>query len=293
MNETQGYILIVAASVLWGTMGILAKLAFAYGIQPETLIAIRLALSFTTLLSILALFSRSSLKIQKTDILPFAAFGLFGVAFQRISYFYAVQLTTATMAAILFYTYPVLVTLTASAFLKERISPLQVAAILMTFLGVALVVRVYDPTALGSNASGIAAGLLSSILFVFYFMIVRRFRSKYASWTITLYGELVGALTLAAVILVYTPQILTFPYQLWLIILTIAWVPSLLAYLLYSTAVKHVKASKGSTLGVMEPLSAALLSTALLGEKIESLQIVGIIISLTGLILLFQRGKTR
>jgi len=293
MNETQGYILIVAASVLWGTMGILAKLAFAYGIQPETLIAIRLALSFTTLFSILAMFSRSSLKIQKTDILPFAALGLFGVAFQRISYFYAVQLTTVTMAAILFYTYPVLVTLTASAFLKERISPWQVAAILMTFLGVALVVRVYDPTTLVSNVSGIASGLLSSILFVFYFMIVRRFRSKYASWTITLYGELVGALTLTPVISVYTSQILTFPYQLWLIILTIAWVPSLLAYLLYSTAVKHVKASEGSTLGVMEPLSAALLSTAFLGENIESLQIVGIIISLAGLILLFQTGKTR
>ncbi len=293
MNETQGYILIVAASILWGTMGILAKLAFAYGIQPETLIAIRLALSFTTLFSVLALFSRGSLKIQKTDILPFVAFGLFGVAFQRISYFYAVQLTTATMAAILFYTYPVLVTLTASAFLKERISPWQIITILMTFLGVALVVRVYDTSALGSNISGIASGLLSSILFVFYFMIVRRFRSKYASWTITLYGELIGALTLTPVISVYTSQILTFPYELWLIILTIAWVPSLLAYLLYSTAVKHVKASKGSTLGVMEPLSAALLSTAFLGENIESLQILGIIISLTGLVLLFQTGKAR
>lgn len=291
MNETQGYILIVAAAILWGTMGILAKLAFAYGIQPETLIAIRLALSFATLFFILGVFNRSSLKIQKTDILPFIAFGLFGVAFQRISYFYAVQLTTVTMAAILFYTYPVLVTLTAFVFLKEKISPRQIATILMTFLGVALVVRVYDTSALGNNISGLASGLLSSILFVFYFMIVRKFRSKYASWTITLYGELIGALTLTPVISVYASQILNFPYQLWLLIIAIAWVPSLLAYLLYSTAVKHVKPSKGSTLGVMEPLSAALLSTAFLGENMESLQVLGIIISLTGLVLLFQTGK--
>jgi len=293
MNETQGYILIFSASVLWGTMGILAKLAFAYGIEPVTLIALRLLLSFITLISVLAVFNRGSLRIQKADLLLFAAFGLFGVAFQRISYFYAVNLTTPTMAAILFYTYPVFVTLTASAFLKERISPFQIATILMTFLGAALVVKVYDTSTLSNDALGILFGLLSSLLFVVYFMIVKKLRNRYASWTITLYGELVGALALVPIIAVSTSQILAFPYQLWLIILIIAWAPSLLAYLLYSTAVKHVKASKGSTLGVMEPLSAALLSSALLGEEIQSLQIVGIIISLTGIVLLFQTGKTK
>jgi len=274
-------------------MGILAKLAFAYGIQPATLIALRLLLSFITLLSVLAVFSRGSLRIQKTDILLFAAFGLFGVALQRISYFYAVNLTTVTTAAILFYTYPVFVTLTASAFMKEKISLFQIAAILMTFLGVALVVKVYDTSTLSNNALGIAFGVLSSILFIIYFMMVKKLRNRYASWTITLYGELVGAIVLTPIIAVSTSQILAFPYQLWLIILIIALVPSLLAYLLYSTAVKHVKASKGSTLGVIEPLSAALLSSALLGENIESPQIVGIIISLTAIIMLFQTGKAK
>ncbi len=39
-----------------GTMGILAKLAFNYGITPETLITLRLVISFGTLAVFLGLF---------------------------------------------------------------------------------------------------------------------------------------------------------------------------------------------------------------------------------------------
>ena len=34
-SEMRGYSLIVAASILWGTMGILAKFAFKFGIWPD------------------------------------------------------------------------------------------------------------------------------------------------------------------------------------------------------------------------------------------------------------------
>lgn len=291
MEKMQGYASIAAASVLWGTMGILARLSFAYGILPETLIALRLLISFATLLVILILFSRSSLKIQKTDAPLFLVFGIFAVALQRISYFYAVDLTTATMAAILFYTYPVFVTISASFLLKERIYLQESSAIVLTFLGVAFVVRVYDASALSNNLIGILFGLMSSLFFVIYFMLAKRFRNKYTSWTLTLYGDAIGALTLAPIISFSVPQILVFPLQLWLLILTIAWVPSLLAYLLYSYALKYAKASKGSILSVLEPLAATVLSSIFLGENLENLQILGIALSLTGVVLIFQTGK--
>ncbi len=291
MNKMQGYVLIATASVLWGTMGILARLSFAYGIFPETLIALRLVISFATLSIILILFSRSSLKIQKVDIALFIVFGIFATALQRISYFYAVKLTTPTVAAILFYTYPVFVALSASYLLKEKILLRELLAIALTFLGVAFVVRIYDISSLSINLMGITFGLASSLLFVLYFILAKKFRNKYTSRTLTLYGDAIGTLTLTPIISLSIPQILTFPWQLWLLILTIAWVPSLLAYLLYSHALKHVKASKGSTLSILEPLSATMFSAVLLGESLENLQLMGIALSLTGVALLFQMGK--
>ena len=289
----HGYVLIVAASILWGTMGILAKLSFEYGILPETLIALRLVISFATLLVILVLLKRNSMKIQKADIFSFLIFGVLAIAFQRISYFYAVNLTTATVAAILFYTYPVFVTIIASFYLKEKITSGELLAIILTFLGVALVVKVYDIASLNVNLLGIIFGLSSSLLFVLYFMMTKKFRDRYASWTLTLFGDGIGALVLTPFISTSFAQIAEFPLQLWLLVLTIAWVPSLLAYLLYSYALKHVKASKGSILSVIEPLSAALFSTFLLGENLGTPQVLGIILALTGVILLFQMGKVK
>jgi len=293
IKEMQGYVLITVASILWGTLGILAKLSFEYGILPETLIALRLAISFATVSVVLALFSKGSFKVRKTDVLLFLIFGVFATALQRISYFYAVDLTTATVAAILFYTYPVFVTISASFYLKEKITSRELLAIILTFSGVALVVRMYDASSLKVNLVGIIFGLLSSLLFTLYFMITKKLRNRYASWTLALYGDGIGLLTLTPVISLSIPQIMIFPLQLWLLIFTIAWIPSLLAYLLYSYALKHVKASKGSILSVMEPLSAALFSTIFIGESLENPQIVGIALALIGVVLLFRMKEKR
>ncbi len=288
LKRMHGYVSIVAASILWGTMGILAKLSFEYGILPETLIAFRLVISFATLLVFMALIKRDSFRIQKTDVFLLLFFGVFAVAFQRISYFYAVDLTTATMTAILFYTYPVFVTLSAWFFLKEKVGLRTLLAIVLTFSGVALVVKAYEHSFLNVNLAGIIFGLLSSLLFALYFLMTKKLRGRYASWTLTLYGDGIGALTLTPVIYLSIPSLPEFPLQLWLLILAIAWFPSLLAYLFHSYGLKYVKSSKGSILSAIEPLSAALFSTVILGENLEIPQLMGIVLVLTGVVLLFQ-----
>lgn len=290
-GAVRGYVLIVVATILWGTMGVLAKFAFAYGILPGTLIALRLVVSFATLWVVLLVFSRASMKVRRVDVLQFFVFGVLAVAFQRVAFFYAVDSTTATMAALLFYTYPVFVSVSAFVLLKERITTGIVFAIVLTFLGVAFVVKAYDVSSLKVNFGGIAFGLLSSLLFVLYFMLAKKLRTTYANWTLTLYGEGIGALALIPVVFVSVPNIVEFQLRLWLLILIIAWVPSLLAYLLYSYSLKFVKASKGSVAGVIEPLSAAVFSAIFIGERLEMLQIAGIALALIGVVLLFQIGR--
>ncbi len=291
MKEARGYLLIAAASTLWGTMGIFGKLAFDYGINPVALIALRLLISSLTVIMPVALFKRELFRIQKGDLPLFLIFGLFATALQRISYFYAVDLTTATIAAVLFYTYPILVAICATLFFKEKLTFSTTLAIILTFSGATLVVKAYETSWLTANLSGVIFGLLSSVFFVFYFFITRKLRSRYTSWTLILYGDTIGAAALTPIILSSFHEIVSFPQQLWLLIFTIAWFPSLLAYLLYSYALKHVESSMGSILGVLEPLSAAVFSATILRENFEPLQIVGVALALTGVILLFYKPK--
>jgi len=291
MKKIYGYLLIVAASIIWGTMGIFGKLSFEYGIHPATLIALRLFISSLTLLIPVTLFKRKLFRIQKRDVLQLLMLGLFATALQRIAYFYAVDLTTVTIAAILFYTYPIFVTIFASVFFREKITFSTIFAITLTFSGVALVVKTYEISWLNANLSGIIFGALSSILFALYFLTTKKLRNRYTNWTLILYGDGIGAVTLAPIICFSFSEIASYPLQLWLLIFTIAWFPSLLAYLLYSYALKHVESSKGSILSVIEPLSAAIFSATIFRETFEPLQIMGIVLALTGVILLFYKPK--
>jgi drug/metabolite transporter (DMT)-like permease len=293
MKESHRYAMIAVASLIWGTMGILGKLAFEYGIHPATLIALRLLISSLTIAVPVALFKRRLLKIRKADLIHLLLLGIFATALQRVAYFYAVSLTTATMAAVLFYTYPIFVTAYSSLFCREKIGPQTAVAIVLTFTGVALVVRAYQTAWIGANVCGVLLGFLSSALFALYFLLTKKMRSSYTNWTLILYGDAIGAISLTPILFTSFPEIVSFPQQLWILIFAIAWFPSLLAYLFYSYALKHVQSSKGSILSVIEPLSAALFSASILAERFDLPQIIGVALALTGVALLFYKPKLK
>jgi drug/metabolite transporter (DMT)-like permease len=275
---------------MWGTMGIFGKLAFEAGIRPVPLTALRIVISSLTVLVPLALFKRGLLKIDKKDALAMLVFGVFAVAFQRVAYFYAVDLTTATIAAVMFYTYPVFVSIYASVRLKEKLAFPTVVAMSMAFSGVFLVVKAYESAWLGTNLWGLVFGLLCSVLFALYFVVGKRLRNSYTNWTLLVYGDGIGAAVLAPALLYSHSEIATYSPQLWLLIFVIALFPSLTAYLLFSYALKHVNSSKGSILSVVEPISAGIFSAAILRETFEPLQLAGVALALTGITLLLYKS---
>jgi len=293
MKEVYGYFLIVSASIMWGTMGIFGKLAFEYGINPVTLTALRIFISSITMLISIILLKRNLLKIKKKDVPQLLVFAILAVALQRIAYFYTVDLTTATIAAVLFYTYPIFVTVHASLFLKEKLTFSIILAIVLTFSGVAFVAKAYEAAWLNANLLGLAFGMLTSLLFALYFLMTKKLRNSYTNWTLLLYGDGLGAIALTPALCFSFSEIVSYPLQLWLLILVIGLFPSLTAYLLFSYALKYVESSKGSILSVIEPLSAAILSVTILGERFEPLQIVGVALVLAGIVLLFYKQKLK
>jgi len=293
MEEGYGYLLIALASILWGTLGVLGKMAFHYGITPILLIMLRLCVSSCTLFFMIFIFKRELLKIKKHDIPFFVIFGLFPIALQRVAYFYALDFTTATTAVMLFYTYPAIVAVMSVLLFEEKVTMKTVLAIVLTFLGTSFVVKIYETSRLVVNLPGIFFGLLSSVLFVVYVGMVKRLRKDYSSWTLVFYGDGFGAIALTLVVAFSLPEVTRFPAQLWSLVFTLAWVPSLLGYFLYSHALKYVEATKGSVVSIIEPVSAGVFSVVILAEILEPLQLFGILLALLGIGSLFYRPNKK
>jgi drug/metabolite transporter, DME family len=285
-----GYLLAGTAGVLWSTMGVLGKAAFSYGIDPVSLVAFRAIVACVSLALIIAVTNRKLLRVHVRDIPFFLLFGLIGVAANYSSYFYAIKLTTVSTAVVLLYTYPAFVTLFSIHLFKERMSAAKVFALAVTLIGCGLVAQVYDVAHIKLNYIGVLFGLISGLTAAMYSIMSKIALRKYRPSTTTLYAFGFGSLFLL-VFSIFTGQaegisVTDFHLQLWLIILAIAWVPTLAGYFVYTISLKHIEASKASIVSTIEPVASSLLAYIFLREALVGLQILGIGLVLTGIIAL-------
>ncbi len=284
--EAPGYLLVVVAALLWASLGILGKFLYRYGADPLTIVSLRAVIAFITLATVLAVVDRRLLRIRLRDIPFFALYGLVGVALNYAFYFYALSSTTVTTAVILLYTYPALVTLLAALFLGERFNRIKGLTLGLTFGGCYLVAQGYNAAALQMNVPGVLFGLGAGVSAAVYSLLGKKSLQTYDSWTAVCYAFGFGALFL---VVLRSPQALLaadYPWSAWAIILALAWFPTLLAYALYTTAMKHIQASKASLTATLEPAAASLLAYLFLGEVMEWPQLVGVGMVLGGILTL-------
>ena len=71
-----------------------------------------------------------------------------------------------------------------------------------------------------------------------------------------------------------------------LLVAYMAVVPTVVAYSLFNRGLRGVRSSTAATLGLVEPVVAALLAFALLGERLSALGVVGAVLILAGLLMI-------
>lgn len=77
-------------------------------------------------------------------------------------------------------------------------------------------------------------------------------------------------------------------------ILLTAIIGTVLPFFLYTSGLKHTPASKASIMSSMEPISATVISIFAVKEKISVLQLIGIVLIITAILLLqLQKPETK
>jgi len=133
-----GVACVVGSAVAFGAMVILARLAFASGADSVTLLALRFAIASLLMLSMLRL--RGIPLPRGSTLGALIALGALGYGGQAITYFTALSLAPAGVAALLLYLHPALVALLAAVFLRERLTRAKIAALTLALLGTSLTI---------------------------------------------------------------------------------------------------------------------------------------------------------
>ena len=115
------WIFVLAAGILWGTIGIYVKKLNAAGLNSMDIVAIRAALTAAVLFLCLLIYKRQLLAIKLRDIWCFIGTGVLSIVFFNYCYFRAMTLIPLSIAAILLYTAPAFVFLCQRCCLKKKL----------------------------------------------------------------------------------------------------------------------------------------------------------------------------
>jgi len=284
-----GYAFIIAAALLWATIGPAARFALQAGITPLEISFWRAAIA--GLLFALHAGARGRLRLARADLPAVGGFALLGVTIFYWAYFRAVELGGAALAAILLYTAPAWVALAATLWLGERLTARKAIAIALTLGGIALVAFGSGSGVSGgtstSRVQALAWGLLSGVAYAAYYLFGKRYFARYDASTLFAY-----ALPLGAVLLLPGVTFAPKPATTWLVLLFLAIVPTYLAYSLYSIGLARVEATRAATVATIEPVAAAALAYLVWGEALRPLGYVGAALVLAGVLVVATERQT-
>ena len=241
------------------------------------------------LVGALGLLTRTRLRIARQELPRFLFYGLI-TALHFIFYIAALSFTTIAHGLALIYTSPIFVTIFSALFLKEALPRRKYLGIGVAIIGVAVMAG-FQPHYTSCNLSGTGQcmelgdglAILSAICFALYSVAGRRERERHPlfRYTFNVYG--LAALWLLPVTLFLA---FTHPYPLVAMaaIMALGIFPLGLGHTLYNAAVRKVHATYANLIATQEVTGGIILGIFLVGEIPSLLTILGVIITLVGIL---------
>lgn len=281
--------MVLAAAALWGMIGIFVKGLSSYGLSSMQIIAVRCAFAAVFMLSFVVTRDKNQLKIRPRDSVIFIGTGIVSLVFFNWCYFGAMRESSLAVAAVLLYTAPIFVVLMSAAVFKEKLTAKKLLALLLTFLGCALVSGVL----LQSESIGIKAlllGLGSGFGYALYSIFSRFALVRYTPVTITLYTVAFAALGSMLICFFeggeFFPTVVFSGMKPLLLGVGISLISCALPYMLYTSGLSGIESGKASIMATLEPAVAALIGVFCFGEQISALNMLGMAFIFSSVIML-------
>lgn len=283
---TLGVLFVAAAGVLYGTLVILAKLAYATGIAPLPLLVLRYGLAAAVMWVVLAALRPDLLALSPRDRALGLGLGLL-YASQSFVYFWGFRTVDAAVTGILFNTFPLWVALFAAAFLRERLTPAVGAALALGVAGTALTTGLWFGAVDPYGAGLILAAALG---YSTYVVAARKTTAHLPSEAVAAHVFLGAALGFAGAGAAFGGLPASFALDSLAYAAALAVVATLLPILLFLKGLKVIGAARAGVIGTLEPLVTVVLAWAVLGSLLGPLQLVGGALVLAASLLVHRSG---
>ena len=293
-----GYLLCIGAAILFAINGTVSKSILLSGIEPTRLSQLRVTAAFLILLVVVAITRPAALRLRKGEWKILLVFGILGVAMTQYLYFVAIKFLPVGVALLIEFTAPIMVALWFRFGMHEEMKRRVWAGLVLALTGLAMVGEVWDGFAL--NTLGVIAGFGAAAALAVYFLLGDhqvRSPAPRDPVSLTMWGFGAAALFWAVV-----QPLWSFPWSqlsgdgyplgtdhsgtsLWMLCAWMVLLGTVVPFSMEVEALRNIRASQASVIGMTEPLVASAIAWVALGEVLAPAQLVGSVIVLVGVFL--------
>jgi drug/metabolite transporter (DMT)-like permease len=281
------------AFALFGTISfafrpILIKLGYSmHPVSATTLLFLRMTLSLPFFLA-MAWWMRGGSAIARRDWWGIVGLGFLGYYLASLLDFIGLQYVSAGVGRLIMFLYPTLVIILSAVFLKKNPTARELAALAITYTGIALVLSSQIAAAPESRLFVFGALLIfsSAMCYAVYLVTGSQLVKRVGSMRFTAYTMIVS--TGPAIIqfaVLEAPAALLLPAQLWWIAVVLAVACTALPVLLVAEALRRIGANHFALIGALGPVTTVLADFALLEGALSAAQIVGAALVISGVLL--------
>ncbi|MFB6086151.1 MAG: DMT family transporter [Halodesulfurarchaeum sp.] len=286
-EATLGGLMVLVAATGFGTLAIFGKFAEAAALSRPTLLFFRFTLGAAIVWTVL--FARNDLSILSGR--PLYATVVLGVLYGllTLAYFRGLAFMTASLTAIVFYTYPIFVFGLSVPILNERLTPVSLSALVLALAGVVMVIGI---DASQVSLLGIAFVTAAAAGYGIYTVAGRVLTADTDPTHLTAHVLVVTALTIGVrwgMEGFHLPRTATH----WWIILGIGVLGTGIPLLLLYEGLGRIEATHASILGTAEPVATVILGVSILDETLTLRTILGAVLILGGVTLVQTSRKKR
>jgi drug/metabolite transporter (DMT)-like permease len=292
-----GYAMVTAAAMLFAVNGTVSKIVLTGTDMPSLrLTELRATGAFVCLAVFLALTAPGRLRVARDELGLLVFYGIVGFALVQWLYFVAIERLPIGIGLLLEFTAPVLVALWARLVWHEPVRRRVWAALALALAGLCLVAEVWEDVRL--DTIGVVAGIVAAGALATYFLAGEHATARRDALSLTCLS-----LGVAAIFWAVLQPWWSFPTTqlsgetgllgnlddvsapLWLLAAWMIVLGTIVPFVLVLTALRHLPATRVGVLGMLEPVLAAAVAWAWLGETLSAAQLAGGAVVIIGIVL--------
>ncbi|WP_243291485.1 DMT family transporter [Bacillus sp. FJAT-47783] len=286
MSKALLYLLMLGIMMLWG-FNVIAIKVIVEVFDPVTITAFRIFIAGLVVM-MMVMVAKEMRKMTKMEWIYISIASVTGVLGHHLFLAVGLSYTTASNAGLILGLVPLMTTLFAALFLKDRLTLSKILGISLGFLGVSFIIL---------NGNNEVARVSKGDLFIFLsvvaqaisFIFIKKGTATLHSRLMTGWMLLIGSIALFITSIIMEPngfqtlQKGTIP--VWAIFLASAVLATAIGHSMYNRAIYHLGPGETALFINLTPFFSLIGSYLFLGEHISSLQLIGFVFIIFGVLL--------